>query len=1028
MSDEKTDIEIVIDAKSFNKRARSILSAWKAQNKSEGENLFQSADVILIVIGNLSDANPYQKSSAVQQWLFGDECNDMLILITHDTFHIITGESNVARLEELKQTEKSIPIEIYARSKNLEKDRTLFENVVNIIKSTEEKRVGILPKDKFSGTFVQDWQAVYESNKSNFHEVDVSLRLASLLAIKDEDEQGAMRSACKVTSIFMKRAIEMLSGTIDDDKKMTHEKLAEDIDNIINDAKVWKEHRSLLQNIDANRLEWCYQPIIQSGGVYDLRPSASSNSNILHSGTILCSLGVRYRSYCSNIGRTIIIEPNKEQENNYNFLLELQRRILSTIRDGVKIRDVYSKALVYVRNKRPDLVKHFVKNIGSSIGIEFRESQYLLNAKNTQELKNGMILNLSIGFQDLSNPEAKDEESKIYALLLIDTIRVTNDTPVMLTDVKKKLNDVCYYFSDDEAKEQNDTENKRKTKRPEPKKPQSKQSAVLKTKFRSEEQGEETPEQRRKRHQKELAIQKQAEGIARFADGVDQQSSQRQAVFRKFESYKRDTALPKEIVVDLKNETIVLPIFGFAVPFHISALKNATKTEEGEYVYLRLNFLTPGQATGKKEDMPFDDPNANFVRAVTYRSTDLYLSEIYKKILDLKKTATKKEVERKEMADIIEQDKLMEVKGRRPQRLSEVYARPVMEGKRNVGELEIHQNGLRYQSSRSSQKIDILFGNIKHLFFQPCDNELIVILHIHLKNPIIIGKKKTKDIQFYREAADVQFDETTNRKRRYRYGDEDELGAEQEERRRRALLNKEFKMFAEKIAEASEGRVEVDIPFRELGFSGVPFRTNVLLQPTLECLVHLTDPPFLVITIADIEVAHLERVQYGLRNFDMVFVFKDYSRTPVHINTIPMEQLENVKEWLDNVDVSFTEGSVNLDWSKIMRTINADPAGFFKGKGWAFLQPDSENEGSDMSSDDASEFMPSDDDYGDSSSDESSYDEEASEASVSTESSDSAPDWDELEEKARRADERKQGIKRKEETNESGNKKKYRRT
>ena len=35
-------------------------------------------------------------------------------------------------------------------------------------------------------------------------------------------------------------------------------------------------------------------------------------------------------------------------------------------------------------------------------------------------------------------------------------------------------------------------------------------------------------------------------------------------------------------------------------------------------------------------------------------------------------------------------------------------------------------------------------------------------------------------------------------------------------------------------------------------------------------------------------------------------------------------------------------------------------------------------------------------------SDESSYDEEASEASVSTESSDSAPDWDELEEKARR--------------------------
>lgn len=39
---------------------------------------------------------------------------------------------------------------------------------------------------------------------------------------------------------------------------------------------------------------------------------------------------------------------------------------------------------------------------------------------------------------------------------------------------------------------------------------------------------------------------------------------------------------------------------------------------------------------------------------------------------------------------------------------------------------------------------DVLFSNIKHLFFQPCDHELIVIVHIHLKSPIMVGKKKTK--------------------------------------------------------------------------------------------------------------------------------------------------------------------------------------------------------------------------------------------------------------------------------------------
>ena len=62
-------------------------------------------------------------------------------------------------------------------------------------------------------------------------------------------------------------------------------------------------------------------------------------------------------------------------------------------------------------------------------------------------------------------------------------------------------------------------------------------------------------------------------------------------------------------------------------------------------------------------------------------------------------------------------------------------------------------------------------------------------------------------MQFYREASDVQFDETGNRKRKYRYGDEDEIEMEQQERKRRQMLNKEFRSFAEKVAEASSSSV-----------------------------------------------------------------------------------------------------------------------------------------------------------------------------------------------------------------------------
>lgn len=40
-----------------------------------------------------------------------------------------------------------------------------------------------------------------------------------------------------------------------------------------------------------------------------------------------------------------------------------------------------------------------------------------------------------------------------------------------------------------------------------------------------------------------------------------------------------------------------------AVPFHISTLKTASKSDEGEFVMLRLNFVTPGQAGNKKDDL-----------------------------------------------------------------------------------------------------------------------------------------------------------------------------------------------------------------------------------------------------------------------------------------------------------------------------------------------------------------------------------------------------------------------------------------
>jgi Xaa-Pro aminopeptidase len=140
----------------------------------------------------------------------------------------------------------------------------------------------------------------------------------------------------------------------------------------------------------------------------------------------------------------------------------------------------------------------------------------------------------------------------------------------------------------------------------------------------------------------------------------------------------------------------------------------------------------------------------------------------------------------------------------------------------------------------------------------------------------------------------------------------------------------------------------------------------------------------------------------------MVFVFKDFHRPPVHINTIPVEALEGVKDWLDSVDIAYTEGPLNLNWSTIMKTVVSDPYGFFADGGWSFLAAESDSEGS--GDEEESAFELSEDEMGESSSEEDSegYDDDASaDASEDEEElsgEESGEDWDELEKKAKRAD------------------------
>ena len=237
-----------------------------------------------------------------------------------------------------------------------------------------------------------------------------------------------------------------------------------------------------------------------------------------------------------------------------------------------------------------------------------------------------------------------------------------------------------------------------------------------------------------------------------------------------------------------------------------------------------------------------------------------------------------------------------------------------------------------------------MYRNIRHALFQPAENDLMTLIHFNLVNPIMVGKKKTADVQLYTEVMDVN--ETLDARRNHY--DPDELEDEQRDRERRNKINRTFQTFVRRVQQEVWERdfadlaLEFEIPFRELGFNGIPskVRSMVTIYPTVNCLIELTEAPFTVVTMADVQLVSLERVGFNLRQFDMVLVFKDLQREVLTINAIESKSLDTIKEWLTSMDIKYYENKLNLQWRNIIKSILEDPEGFLESGGWSFLDHD----------------------------------------------------------------------------------------
>lgn len=275
---------------------------------------------------------------------------------------------------------------------------------------TKKHPIGVIAKErannKESGGILGPWEQKLDEAVEKHHcdLVDAAPGLATVMSVKDDDELDLMKKSSVLSNKVMKHGyIKKMEEVIDEEKSITHEQLAAHVEEILEDPS------KISLKVPADDVQSCYYPIVQSGGKYDIRVSAQSNSDSLSHDIITVSLGARYKMYCSNIARTFLVDPPKKVSETYDLLLEVQEACMAAMRPGKPLKSVYKAAVACIQQKGgfDHLVSKLPKNLGFAMGLDFREPTLLLTGKNPIAFKPGMVFCLSVGFQDVELSEGE---------------------------------------------------------------------------------------------------------------------------------------------------------------------------------------------------------------------------------------------------------------------------------------------------------------------------------------------------------------------------------------------------------------------------------------------------------------------------------------------------------------------------------------------------------------------------------------------------------------------------------------------
>jgi len=396
-------------------------------------NVWNEAACLSLLRGPYSeDDDMFKKSAIFHQYLFGIELPDTVLLLTEaGNCYILTSKKKCDFLQPAVGNTPAgstiVGVTVIKSNKGGNNNDENFDKLLDlaeILDTGTKAKVGYFTKDSTLGnddeggkpSLVSSWE---KRLSEEVELVDADKGLSLLMSVKEAPEIEIMRKSAILANKVLKRGfISKIEEIIDSELKTTHEELAGQLDGMIEDPS-----KIGLKNVPQKFVQSCYYPIIQSGGDYSIKISAQSSKKTLEYDIILVSFGARYQDYCSNIARTFLVDPPKYVSETYEILLGVHNACMDAMVPGKPLKTVHNAAVKFLKNSgHESLIPHLPKNMGFAMGLDFRDPNFVLSAKNQVLFKQGMMFTLSVGFNNVALKEKHKAASNVKSAVSIKLI------------------------------------------------------------------------------------------------------------------------------------------------------------------------------------------------------------------------------------------------------------------------------------------------------------------------------------------------------------------------------------------------------------------------------------------------------------------------------------------------------------------------------------------------------------------------------------------------------------------------------